>query len=64
MMPHRAAGDNDVTIEGPQLIARVTATDDGRTRCTIHPETTTDWRDSTRWISADEGSYVGLEAVD
>lgn len=64
MIPHRAAGGDDSDEAGPQLIARVTTTDDGRTRCTIHPETATDRRDTTRWISAVEGSYVGLEAVD
>lgn len=56
-------GDDDLVDDGPALTAQVTTTDDGRTRCTIHPESATDEEVTTRWISADEGSFVELEAV-
>lgn len=62
MFPNLASGDADGLVDdGPQLVARVTTTDDGRDQCTIHPEAATEREVTTRWITADEGSFVELE---
>lgn len=55
--------DADLVERGPALEARLTSTDDGRTRCTIHPAAAQDGEVTARWISADEGSFVELPAV-
>lgn len=62
MFPKQAAGDVDWSDDtGPQLIARLTRAEDGRMHCTIHPESATDRENTTRWITADEDSFVELE---
>lgn len=64
MFPNLASGDADGLVDdGPQLVARVTTSDDGRDQCTIHPESATDREVTTRWITADEGSFVEPERV-
>lgn len=64
MFPNLASGDaDDLVDDGPQLIARVTTTADGRDQCTIHPESAADEEVTTRWITADEGSFVELETA-
>lgn len=45
---------------GPELRARTTTHDDGTTECTIYPADASDDRRTTRWITAEEGSYVEL----
>lgn len=64
MFPKEATGDADrPDNNGPQLIARLTTTEDGRTQCTIHPESATNRQNTTRWITADEDSFVELEST-
>lgn len=64
MFPNLASGDVDGLVDdGPALIAQVTTTDDGRTQCTIHPESATDREVTTRWITADEDAFIELETV-
>lgn len=58
-----SGGSEDLVDDGPTLTSRVTTTDDGRTQCTIHPESATDEEVTTRWITADEGSYIELETA-
>lgn len=64
MFPNLDSGDADDLIdEGPQLIAQVSTTEDGRDQCTIHPESATDQEVTTRWITAEEDSFVELETA-
>lgn len=64
MFPKQAAGDADrLGDDGPQLIVRMTTTEDGRRQCTIHPESASNPRNTTRWITADEDSFVELETT-
>lgn len=58
-----SGGSDDPVDDGPTLTARVTTADDGRTECTIHPESAADEEVTTRWIRAEEGSYVELESA-
>lgn len=58
------SGDADGLVDdGPALTARVTTTDNGRSQCTIHPESAMDEDVTTRWITAEEGAFVELDAV-
>lgn len=62
MFPKKASGDADkLDNDGPQLIARITTTEDGRPQCTIYPESAKDERTTTRWITASEDSYIELD---
>lgn len=64
MFPNQTSGDADeLGNDGPQLIVRMTTADDGRRQCTIHPESATERRTTTRWITADEDSFVELETI-
>lgn len=64
MFPKKASGDADeLGNDGPQLIARMTRTEDGQRQCTIHPESATDRRAATRWITAEEDSFIELEST-
>lgn len=65
VIPNKAAGDSDEPItEGPQLVARMTTTDDGRTQCTLLPEAVPERQVTTRWITADEDAYIDLTSTD
>ena len=46
--------------DGPQLRARTTTHEDGTMECTIYPADASDDRRTTRWITAEEDSYVEL----
>lgn len=45
---------------GPQFHARTTTDEDGTMECTIYPADASDDQRTTRWITAEEGSYVEL----
>ena len=46
--------------DGPELRARTTTDEDGIVECTIYPADASDDSRTTRWITAEEGSYVEL----
>lgn len=47
-------------VDGPEFHARTTTQDDGTVECTIYPADAPAGERTTRWITAEEGSYVGL----
>jgi hypothetical protein len=47
-------------VEGPEFCSRTTTRDDGTLECTIYPTDVPAEDRPTRWITAEEGSYVGL----
>lgn len=64
MFPNLDSGaSDDLVDDGPALTASVTTTDDGRTQCTIHPESATDEEVTTSWITAEEDAFVELESA-
>lgn len=63
MFPTNLDGDDDLVERAPALEAQLTTTDDGRTRCTIHPAAASDDDVTARWISAEEGSYIELPST-
>lgn len=57
------AGDLDRRYEDrPTLCTRITTTDDGRTECTIYPDDASIQERASQWITAEEGSFVDVEA--
>ena len=62
MTPTEFDGDDpeERSADGPELRARTTTDDDGTTECTIYPADVCDDQRTTRWITAEEDSYVEL----
>ncbi|ADE04961.1 DUF7511 domain-containing protein [Haloferax volcanii] len=48
----------------PRLASRLTTHPDGREECTIYPADATPETQLTRWISAFDGSFVDLDAME
>lgn len=57
-----SAGEN-ATDEGRELAAQVVVSGDGPAECTIYPADTSGIELMTTWITAEEGSFVGLDDV-
>jgi len=49
--------------DAPQLHARTSTQGDGTMACTIYPADSSDEERITRWITAEEGSYVDLAGL-
>lgn len=47
----------------PELRSRLASTSDGTTECTIFPADLSPAERTTTWITAEEGSYLDVEAV-
>ena len=62
MTPTEFDGDDleERHADGPDLRARTTTQDDGTVACTIYPADASGDDRTTRWITAEEGSYVEL----
>ena len=62
MTPTEFDGDDleERYANGPELRARTSTQEDGTMECTIFPADTSGEERTTRWISAEEGSYVEL----
>lgn len=60
---HDADGPEERYDDGPAFRARTAVTDDGTIECTIYPVDAPADSRTTRWLSAKEGSYVGLDEM-
>lgn len=49
--------------DGPRLGATLTTDDDGALRCTIHPPDVPADEVTTRWLTAEQGSFVDAGAM-
>lgn len=62
-----AASDHSTDIRvspaGPEMCATLATADDGTTLCTIYPKQAEADAETSRWVSAEEGSYVALDDV-